>query len=488
VGMAAGAASVVSDGKAVGASGGERSAWELAGWDLARNDTLETNVATLVDDESPCREQAPYYSEGVSFGPDLDEEDEGSPAVRPACAKPLMPRGRGISFFPPGLSEWNPSPRPRMAGAELTAGSSRTPARASTSSPHTLPPASRPGTRTSFSGSMTDRPATRNYWKPEAMMDRCTSSATSRRTDLSPEPDVDDGLIRVFVRLPGSGRIAIRVDPCTRVGPSTRVKLNRFEELWGAAAADVPGMSSSLLGDGSEAFASVSAFFAVDSPSLKELIEVVSGVPVSAQKVVLRVFGPLDNDDRRLHEFGFRDGTHVALSIKPGCVLAREGERGHRFLASPGLVHDRAPGHSNRLMGQAAAVAYAIDGVVGRSPEAFASPSLRSHSMLGGVASSRCQSSLGGVGFTDLPSEATPRRTTKMVEPIPCFNLGRSSGPPSFVHGHQASDRNVGAWRGASSRMAALASHATRGRLRPKEQADTVAASTAPQRPSMASY
>jgi len=207
-------------------------------------------------------------------------------------------------------------------------------------------------------------------------------------------------MVRIFVRVPGGGRIALLVDPLARVGPMTKHRLDRFAEVWGedaemrgpcafaaprpltpmkealfmqeqmrlgfdegllydACATDEPALPTPL-GTGPFVDGLLPMFAADRSPAtepssqtLKDAIAMATGVPPEQQKVVVRGRGPLDDDDRRLNEFDFQDGTECVLSLKPGTSVGRVGARSHRFLSGPALAHDRQPVHVKTILDRA---------------------------------------------------------------------------------------------------------------------------------------
>jgi len=211
-------------------------------------------------------------------------------------------------------------------------------------------------------------------------------------------------MVRVFVRVPGGGRVAILVDPSARVGPKTKHRPNRFEEVWGEDAEamgpcsfGVPrpltpmkeamflqdqrrlqqlafedtGPSDLVSIDGQPMPSPMAPGALISSvpvaarpggrrqqpTTLKDAVAIATGVPPEQQKLVLRGRGPLDDDDCHLTYFDFRDGTECVLSVKLGAAVSRPGARGQRFLSSPALAHDRQPIHVRNVLSRAQALA-----------------------------------------------------------------------------------------------------------------------------------
>lgn len=409
---------------------------------VSRTFTKDTDDANHADEAS---------SGHASFGTS-DIEDSFDPRVPGATVgqlpSPSWPRSRFISFFPPLLQDWNPEVRPQGVSGVCGSGCPSSCSRSYPPCTETvLPNGSRPGTRsndrpTARSGGrgpscMSERPCTRTSTRPSSSSDWCRSGISSPYVPSSSfvggatQRDIEDGLVRVFVRLPRGGCIVVRVDPHTHVGPMTR--LPNLQEVW---ADNSIAQTSGGLGP----LPLASSFFAgpplgeVDEshlrhlhgepPSLKELVESATGIPAASQKLVMHHFGPLDDDDRELHDFGFVDGTHITLSIKAG--HSPGGTRGHRFLAGPGLAQERALGRPGAL---------------------------------GMSAATRNSGSR---------SYAESKGSNGMQSVLPRDTCGAGAATSRFLDDAKADVRcdDGGSWRSSSIRTTALASHATRGRLK----------------------
>lgn len=55
----------------------------------------------------------------------------------------------------------------------------------------------------------------------------------------------------------------------------------------------------------------------LDSKSLKELVQVATGIPANQQKLTFGMRGPLDCDESLLQDCGLSDGSEVRLTLKP---------------------------------------------------------------------------------------------------------------------------------------------------------------------------
>lgn len=147
--------------------------------------------------------------------------------------------------------------------------------------------------------------------------------------------------MRVIVRLPGERRIQIFVRPTTRVGPK-KPKTDCFSVYWGQDA-EAMGPFSGRMAEGSSepsnrrltrvrrVFAERAAagsqhaspstagqgILDLDSKSLKELVQVATGIPANQQKLTFGMRGPLDCDESLLQDCGLGDGSEVRLMLKP---------------------------------------------------------------------------------------------------------------------------------------------------------------------------
>eukprot|EP00930_Biecheleria_cincta_P059643 TRINITY_DN45357_c0_g1_i1.p1 TRINITY_DN45357_c0_g1~~TRINITY_DN45357_c0_g1_i1.p1 ORF type:complete len:389 (+),score=53.16 TRINITY_DN45357_c0_g1_i1:31-1197(+) len=171
----------------------------------------------------------------------------------------------------------------------------------------------------------------------------------SARTDRTPlwrstiQSEIDRGtLMRVIVRLPGERRTHILVRPTTRVGPK-KPKTDCFSVYWGQDA-EAMGPFSGRIAKGSsepsnrrlmrvrrvfaERTAATSSQHAspstadqgvldLDNKSLKELVQVATGIPANQQKLTFGMRGPLDCDESLLHDCGLVDGSEIRLMLKP---------------------------------------------------------------------------------------------------------------------------------------------------------------------------
>eukprot|EP00927_Polykrikos_kofoidii_P079682 TRINITY_DN76481_c0_g1_i1.p1 TRINITY_DN76481_c0_g1~~TRINITY_DN76481_c0_g1_i1.p1 ORF type:complete len:537 (-),score=54.04 TRINITY_DN76481_c0_g1_i1:163-1617(-) len=189
-----------------------------------------------------------------------------------------------------------------------------------------------------------------------------------------------DRQIRIFVRLPGKGRLAVWVPPSLLVGPSPAptVATNCFSDFWGADAeirgplagrsTVMPGSSATqvergrlspfrrLLAEqtveqegltetdlckslGTSGTSGVSKALSARSMSprsaramgsLKGLLETATGVPAERQKLVFGTGGTLEDDYRALCDYDVGHGALLYLSVRPA-----EGTRKNvNFLAS----------------------------------------------------------------------------------------------------------------------------------------------------------
>lgn len=190
---------------------------------------------------------------------------------------------------------------------------------------------------------------------------RTTSSKSNRRTRA--EPDLG---IRVVVQLPGGGRIAILVHKSARVGPFKSKPSNRFTDVWGENA-DELGPFAGKRSEGSSGrmtplrtllsqreaetmgdCANRSKVHEYDledgcfipsseviketslneqsqqvALSLKELVEVATGIEVNRQKLVHSKRGPLDNNGTYVADCDIKDGSVIKLSVKPNLKHSR---------------------------------------------------------------------------------------------------------------------------------------------------------------------
>lgn len=213
-----------------------------------------------------------------------------------------------------------------------------------------------------------------------------------------------DRLIRIFVRLPGNGRLALWVDPDLPVGPMPRPPLDAFTRTWGEDAElrgpyssrrsaedgrrsplrellarrgsvgnglgiggpGLPplGLASLAAGLGSGAqsagpasqnsvgellpSAGCSAVCAAPESSLKGLLEVSTGVPVARQRVVFGTMGPLDDDAKLLCDYNVGHGALLHLSLR----TEQREKKGPDFLASPLLAQVRGTDAIRTRLGQ----------------------------------------------------------------------------------------------------------------------------------------
>jgi len=190
---------------------------------------------------------------------------------------------------------------------------------------------------------------------------------------------VANRLIRIFVRLPSRGRMALWVDPDLPVGPPPVPESNRFTDVWGEDAdgrgpfhrQDPTGgrmtplrallakqQSEVAQTDGETAetadaldVAQISATsngltaaphdVKVNGPaSLKDLVEQTTGVPIAQQKIVFGGVGSLDDNNRCLCDYGVGHGALLLLSIRPE---ERSAKGSVSFLASPRLAKKHEP-------------------------------------------------------------------------------------------------------------------------------------------------
>lgn len=170
-------------------------------------------------------------------------------------------------------------------------------------------------------------------------------SARTDRTSLwtsTIQSEIDRGtMMRVIVRLPGERRTHILVRPTTRVGPE-KPKTDCFSAYWGQDA-EAMGPFSGRKAEGSSEpsnrrltrvrrvfteraaagsqHASPSTagqgMLDLDSKSLKELVQVATGIPANQQKLTFGMRGPLDCDESLLKDCGLRDGSEIRLMLKP---------------------------------------------------------------------------------------------------------------------------------------------------------------------------
>jgi len=178
-----------------------------------------------------------------------------------------------------------------------------------------------------------------------------SARAPSSRAARAESRENERPRIRVIVRLPAASRVMILVDPRARVGPHDDKKSDMFDTLWGEGA-EKRGPYAGKMPEGgrltpvkallAEQFAAtgefeesqahhlLEAFWSAEPgerqqapqdirvPSLKELVEVATGVPVNEQKLCFGMRGPLDNDASLLCECDVVDGSIVRLTVKPG--------------------------------------------------------------------------------------------------------------------------------------------------------------------------
>lgn len=150
--------------------------------------------------------------------------------------------------------------------------------------------------------------------------------------------------MRVLVRLPGGWkRIHVLVRPTTRVGPK-KPKTDCFQAYWGRDAEAMGPFSGRITEGSSEPsnrrLTRVRRVFAehadavadcqpaskstagqrmldLDEKSLKELVQVATGIPANQQKLTFGMRGPLDCDESLLQDCGLTDGSEVRLALKP---------------------------------------------------------------------------------------------------------------------------------------------------------------------------
>mmetsp|Transcript_82565 Transcript_82565/g.159513 ORF Transcript_82565/g.159513 Transcript_82565/m.159513 type:complete len:411 (-) Transcript_82565:514-1746(-) len=189
---------------------------------------------------------------------------------------------------------------------------------------------------------------------------------------------VANRLIRIFVRLPCRGRMALWVDPDLPVGPPPVPKPNRFTDVWGEdadeqgpfhrrdptggrltplrallakrlAEEDRPDAKTAETANAldvlqfsatSDGLTAAQHNIQIHGPAnLKDLVEKATGVPVTQQKLVFGGVGSLDDHSRCLCDYGVGHGALLLLSLRPEGRSARGSET---FLASPRLskVHE----------------------------------------------------------------------------------------------------------------------------------------------------
>jgi len=201
---------------------------------------------------------------------------------------------------------------------------------------------------------------------------------TGRRMIGAPDPQ-----IRIFLRLPGKGRLALWVDPDLPIGPEAGPH-DLFTELFGEDA-EIRGpyarkpssadgrltpvrallarrQQGGLAGVGA-GHPSSSTLMSEDPPrgssarssaghggpaSLKALVEAATGVPIARQKLVFGRVGPLDDHSRALCDYNIGHGALLYFSARP----EPSTKKGQSFLASPKLADMQEPGFILDRMGK----------------------------------------------------------------------------------------------------------------------------------------
>jgi len=176
-----------------------------------------------------------------------------------------------------------------------------------------------------------------------------------------------DSRIRIFVKLPGNGRVALWVSPSTPVGPIIRKRSNPYERFPEDRPSDTNGRLTPLrsllteqMGPMTDEFDSTvlswlpeegtkgsflrsTSYSSTLQPedSLKGLLEAATGVPVAEQKLVFGRVGALDDDERFICEYDVGHGALIYLSVKPSKASPRKD--GPKFLATAALAAERNP-------------------------------------------------------------------------------------------------------------------------------------------------